>query len=169
MELVELGYFRQIPLIPAYAVTVHKVQGLTLPALLLVRGKGCFEHGQLYTALSSCSSVENLYLDSPIAVTDCKNDPVVSRFCEEVEFDPQRFRTILLEELLPPRGKDRVRQFLQMVLAHYRQYHSDRPSPPEELAEEERRDMFFLYQQALAYEEKQERNLLSLLREYRIC
>lgn len=167
LELIELGYFRQIPLIPAYAFTVHKAQGLTLPAMLLVHKKGCFEHGQLYTALSRCSSIEGLYLDSPITMLDCNYNPTVSRFCEEVEFDPGMFMTILREEPSPPGGKDRVKMFLLTVLAHYRQYHPDRPPSSAELNEEERRDMLYLYRQAVAYKPEHRQETLAMLRKYR--
>ena len=168
LELIELGYFRQIPLIPAYAITVHKAQGITLPAMMFVRGKGCFEHGQLYTALSRCSSIEGLYLDSPITMFDCKHNPTVSRFCEEVEFEPGIFMAILREEPLPSRGKDRVKMFLQTVLMRYRQYHPDRSPSPEELNEEERRDMLYLYRQAVAYEPEHRQETLPVFRKYRI-
>ena len=136
--------------------------------MMFVRGKGCFEHGQLYTALSRCSSIEGLYLDSPITMFDCKHNPTVSRFCEEVEFEPGIFMAILREEPLPSRGKDRVKMFLQTVLMRYRQYHPDRSPSPEELNEEERRDMLYLYRQAVAYEPEHRQETLPMFRKYRI-
>ena len=52
----------QIPLIPAYALTIHKSQGATLDTAIIDVGSKIFEHGQLYTALSRVKSIENLYL-----------------------------------------------------------------------------------------------------------
>ncbi len=169
LELIELGYFRQIPLIPAYAITIHKAQGLTLPAMMLVRGKGCFEHGQLYTALSRCSSIEHLYLDSPITEFDCKNNPTVSRFCEELEFDPKLFLALLRTEPVRCRGKRQLELFLKTVLAYYR-----KPYPPRSLlqsttalSKEEWRDMHYLYRQAVAYKPEYHQQTLTILRKYR--
>jgi ATP-dependent DNA helicase PIF1 len=52
----------QIPLIPAYALTIHKCQGATLDMAIIDAGDSIFEYGQLYTALSRVRSLDNLYL-----------------------------------------------------------------------------------------------------------
>jgi len=52
----------QLPLIPAYALTIHKCQGATLDTAQIDIGSSIFEHGQTYTALSRVKSLENLYL-----------------------------------------------------------------------------------------------------------
>jgi ATP-dependent DNA helicase PIF1 len=51
--------FKQIPLLPAYALTIHKSQGLTLDAAV-VDCKNIFACGQLYVALSRVRKLENL-------------------------------------------------------------------------------------------------------------
>lgn len=76
----EVGSFAQIPLRPAYAVTVHKSQGLTLDSVVLDTGDGCFSHGQLYTALSRCRTLSGLGLSRPIRRSDLRLDPVVVKF-----------------------------------------------------------------------------------------
>jgi ATP-dependent DNA helicase PIF1 len=50
---------KQIPLIPAYALTIHKSQGMTLDAAV-IDCKNIFACGQLYVALSRVRSLENL-------------------------------------------------------------------------------------------------------------
>lgn len=52
----------QIPLIPAYAITIHKSQGCTLDSCIIDAGKNIFEHGQMYTALSRVKNINRLYL-----------------------------------------------------------------------------------------------------------
>ena len=55
----------QIPVILAYAITIHKSQGLGIDTLVVNTGK-IFEYGQLYTALSRATNIEGLYIIGPI-------------------------------------------------------------------------------------------------------
>jgi ATP-dependent DNA helicase PIF1 len=56
------GTYTQLPLIPAWAVTIHKAQGLTLERVEVDLARGAFAEGQVYVALSRCQTLEGLSL-----------------------------------------------------------------------------------------------------------
>jgi ATP-dependent exoDNAse (exonuclease V) alpha subunit len=56
----------QYPLMPAWAVTIHKAQGLTLARVAVDFGRGAFAEGQVYVALSRCQTLEGLSLARPV-------------------------------------------------------------------------------------------------------
>lgn len=65
-----LGTFMQIPLKPAWALTVHKSQGLTFNHVVLDFVGGAFTGGQTYVALSRCTSLEGITLLKPLSERD---------------------------------------------------------------------------------------------------
>ena len=79
-----IGAFSQIPLRLAWAITIHKSQGLTFEKAI-IDAEASFAHGQTYVALSRCTSLEGLVLKTPITRSAIINDSTVSVFNESVE------------------------------------------------------------------------------------
>ena len=75
-----IGTFTQFPLKLAWAITIHKSQGLTFDRMVLDLSKGMFTAGQLYVALSRVRSLDGLYLSRPVGAKDIKCDREVSAF-----------------------------------------------------------------------------------------
>ena len=70
MEEEATATFQQMPLILAWAVTIHKAQGLTLDDVRIDLGRGAFAPGQAYVALSRARTIEGLSLTAPLRVSD---------------------------------------------------------------------------------------------------
>lgn len=78
------GSFRQIPLKLAWAITIHKSQGLTFERAI-IDAEASFAHGQVYVALSRCKTLEGLVLKTPISGQSIITDKTVGSFIQKVE------------------------------------------------------------------------------------
>lgn len=73
--------FHQLPLKLAWAVTIHKSQGLSLPEIEIDMGhSGAFAPGQTYVALSRVTNPSGLYINTPLTMKDITVDKHVERF-----------------------------------------------------------------------------------------
>jgi hypothetical protein len=77
-----VGTFSQYPLKLAWAITIHKSQGLTFDHAV-IDAQAAFAHGQVYVALSRCRTFEGMVLSTPLTPQAVKTDPVVQRFAAE--------------------------------------------------------------------------------------
>lgn len=83
------GKFIQYPLRLAWAITIHKSQGLTFERAIIDASLS-FASGQVYVALSRCKSLEGLVLASPISERAVINDPRVSSYISQQEAEATR-------------------------------------------------------------------------------
>lgn len=77
-----MGRYTQIPLMLAWAVTIHKAQGKTLSRVFVDLGNRAFAAGQVYVALSRVRSLSDIYLARPVRMEEVYCDPEVRRFYE---------------------------------------------------------------------------------------
>ena len=71
------GTFQQFPVRLAWALTIHKAQGLTLDKVYIDLGRGTFAHGQAYVALSRCRTLEGMALARRLTPRDILFDPSI--------------------------------------------------------------------------------------------
>ncbi len=88
-----LGSFTQFPLRLAWAITIHKSQGLTFQKAIIDAGEA-FAAGQVYVALSRCTSLSGVVLKSRITNSTVLNDPAI------IEFSKRSHSRSLLENEL---------------------------------------------------------------------
>ena len=75
-----VGTFEQWPLKLAWAITIHKSQGKTFNRVYIDMGRGAFEYGQTYVALSRCTHLDGVQLKSPLKMSDIMVDERVTDF-----------------------------------------------------------------------------------------
>jgi len=76
-------FIQQFPLRLAYAITIHKSQGMTFDRINIMPAG--WEPGQLYVALSRAKTIDGIYLTEPITAEMLKADPRVIKFYNEID------------------------------------------------------------------------------------
>lgn len=124
------GTFKQFPVKPAWAITVHKSQGLTFDRAI-IDVQRAFTHGQTYVALSRCRTLEGLVLSAPLPMSaiirDRAVDDYVSRAVEHTPTEEQidllrrDYYLSVLSELFDFRPlMSAFNRMLDLLMGHFR-------------------------------------------------
>ncbi len=82
----DVGSFRQYPVRLAFAVTIHKSQGKTFENVIIDVGRGTFAHGQMYVALSRCTTLGGIVLRQPLKKSHIMMDWQVVKFLTSMQY-----------------------------------------------------------------------------------
>ena len=93
-----IGTFTQIPLRAAWAITIHKSQGLTFEKAI-INANLSFAHGQVYVALSRCKSLGGLVLGTPLSYNSIINDGTIKQFTDDAERNAPNDDTLVQSRL----------------------------------------------------------------------
>ena len=86
IEKETVGAFTQLPLRLAWAITIHKSQGKTFDKVIIDIGKGTFTHGQMYVALSRCTTLNGMKIKTPIRKNDIWLDWKIVNFLTKYQY-----------------------------------------------------------------------------------
>ena len=119
------GTFSQYPLQAAWAVTIHKAQGLTFDRVA-IDAADAFAFGQVYVALSRCRTLEGLTLTTPLSAGVAFEDRSVSQFVnaqpsfeQTAEAASEYERQYRLEKLMELFGVDDLVRLAERLQEHY--------------------------------------------------
>lgn len=110
IEEEEIGRFVQYPIRLAWAITVHKSQGLTFQKVNIDLAGGAFAGGQTYVALSRCRSLDGITLKEPIRLSDVFVRSEVVRFARNYN-NSQVINQVLKESQADKEYHDAVKAF----------------------------------------------------------
>ena len=140
-----IGKFRQYPLKLAWAITIHKSQGLTFEKAI-IDIEAAFTHGQVYVALSRCKTLDGMVLSSPMSSAGIETDEAVRIFSKKAEKNPPSLeqlenekisyqQNLLLECYNFQTVRNRLSYFLRIVSSNARVIHISGLSGPDEIRE----------------------------------
>ena len=105
-----IGTFTQYPVKLAWAITIHKSQGLTFDKIVIDMGEGAFAAGHTYVALSRCTSLEGIKLRRPLKLSDIIVRDEVIRLAQTANNE-----SLINDELTDSRADHYYRECMQLL------------------------------------------------------
>lgn len=152
-----VGTFTQFPFRLAWAVTIHKSQGKTFDHVALDLDRGAFASGQVYVALSRCTSFKGIEMLTPIAKHHIRIDPRVSKFVTGFKYKKAEAALPRDDKLDLIRKAIRNKTLLDMVYLKGNDDKTRRTVRPMTLGEEEYKGKTFLGMKAYCALRQEER------------
>lgn len=152
-----VGTFTQYPLRLAFAITIHKSQGKTFEKVIIDIGRGTFAHGQMYVALSRCTSMEGLVLRQPIKSAHIRLDYAVVKFLTKYQYHQAGKNLSLEDRIQMIEDAIKAKKTLRMVYLKGKDEKSERMIKPKFMGEKEYAGRSFLGLEAMCLLRGEER------------
>lgn len=157
IETEEMGSFTQYPLKLAWSVTIHKSQGKTFDKVIIDIGRGTFAHGQMYVAMSRCTSLEGIILKQPLQKKHIWMDWRVVKFITEYQYKQADERCSLDEKTGIIQDAIKNKTKLSIVYLKPDDTKSKRIILPKFLGDLEYQNKKFLGLEAFCFQRKEDR------------
>jgi ATP-dependent DNA helicase PIF1 len=152
-----VGKFTQYPLMLAWAVTIHKGQGKTFDKVIIDIGSGTFAHGQMYVALSRCTTLEGIVLKKPALKKHIWTNYQVMDFLTKFQYSKAEAAYPVDGKIAIIRKAIQNEQLLEIVYLKPSDEKTTRVVRPEAVGEMEYRGRKYLGMRAFCLTRKEER------------
>ena len=132
-----VGAFTQYPVRLAFAVTIHKSQGKTFEKAIIDVGRGTFAHGQMYVALSRCTTLDGIVLKQPLRKSHILMDWQVVKFLTQFQYAQADRQCSREEKIRMIEAAIRERRILEIVYLKAKDEKSRRTIRPLAVGERE--------------------------------
>jgi len=159
IESESAGSFTQFPLRLAWAITIHKSQGKTFDQVVIDVGAGTFAHGQMYVALSRCTTLEGMTLKRRLEKRHIWMDWKVVRFVTQFQYQKSVEACSTEDKLRIIEQAIENRRPLRVVYLKSNDVKSKRVITPIEVGENEYMGKTFLGLKGFCHSRQEERML----------